>query len=181
MILRTETNLAPLLNLYTNVLQCYASNTATDGANTYFLSGNSNAAARISGSATGGTVPPVLYYIQAADFPTVQGLPPKMRVTAQMFVNDTAPTKSWVFGLYPVTTPATSGAAGVRIYTAGTVVAGSTVTFTTPAADSMSIGMSADFAVPADGWYAIGFTLDGTLPANNFQNLQAFLQCRNAS
>lgn len=101
-------------------------------------------------------------FIEAEDFPTVANVTPKLKIKVQLFTNDVAPGATFTVGLYPFSRPATSGGSGVLIYQPGTVVTGSTVTFTTPGADGAFNGTSGDFALPAPGHYALGFTM--TLP-----------------
>lgn len=119
-------------------------------------------------------------YIAAADYPTLNGVAAKLRVRAVMAVNDVAPTGNYTFGLHPVTRPATSGGAGLCIYTIGAAVAGSTVALNTPAADSLNNVASADFAIPADGFYVLGFVSTGTVATSSHSHISMALQMRNA-
>lgn len=119
-------------------------------------------------------------YIAAADFPSINGLAAKLRVRAQLFVNDVAPTGNFTFGLHPITRPASSGGAGLLIYTIGAAVAGSTVAINTPAADSSNVAASADFALPADGHYVLGVVTTATVAASSHLHMSIALQLRNA-
>jgi hypothetical protein len=107
---------------YRTILDCSGSHTAARVAGLYALSQGQPLA--ISG--TGTLYPLNTIYLAAADYPTVDGLVAKLRIRAQLYTNDVAPTGNYTFGLYPITRPATSGGAGVGIYTLGTVVPGST-------------------------------------------------------
>ena len=112
-------------------------------ANTFNLPADKSVSLSVVGQSVGGTnasvsINPI--YIAAADYPTVGALATKLRVSVNLLVNDVAPTGNFTIGLYPITRPATSGAGGQMIITLGTVVAGSTVLFTAPAADSMANG-----------------------------------------
>ena len=118
--------------------------------------------------------PPFFNWV-TADY-TVASLTPKLRTNAVVACNATAPAINYVVGLYPVTV---AGAAGVLNFTLGTVVSGSTVTFTTPGASGTTTGVSGDFAVPSNGVYALGFTTSGSAAANNVTLLSAQLQVRN--
>lgn len=119
--------------------------------------------------------------IAAADFPTLAGLAPKLRIRAQLYTNDVAPTGNYTFGLYPITRPGTSGGAGLCIYTLGTVVVGSNgAAFVTPAADGLLSAVGADFALPADGHYVLGCVTTATVAANAHVHISAQLQMRNA-
>jgi hypothetical protein len=100
-------------------------------------------------------------YIDDADYPAVSGKTRKLRISAQLYTNDTAPGMTFTVGLYPLTRPASSGGDGFVIFTVGTVTASSTAVFTTPTADLASNVSSSEFAFPADGHYAIGVSLTG--------------------
>jgi hypothetical protein len=132
-------------------------------------------------SGTGTLYPIVLIYIAAADFPCFSDEKPRLRIRSQIAVNDVAPTGNYTVGLYPVTRPATSGAAGLNIYTLGTVVVGSnTATATTPAADSLTSLVSDPFDIPADGFYALGVVTTATVAASSLVHINAQLQQNNS-
>lgn len=161
---------------YRTILDCSGSHTAAKVAGTYALGQGDP----IAVSGTGTLYPINTIYIDSADYPTVNGVTPKLRIRAQLYVNDVAPTGNFTFGLYPITRPATSGGAGLVIYTLGTVVASSTVLFTAPAADSSNNGASADFALPANGHYVIGVVTTATVAASSHLHMSCSLQMRNA-
>lgn len=161
---------------YRTLLDCSGSHTAARAAGTYWLAQSD--AAGVSG--TGTLYPPNLIYIDPADFPSIDGLAAKLRLRVVLAVNDVAPTGNYTFGLYPVTTPATSGGAGLRIWTVGTVVTGSTVAVNTPAADSANNLVGSDFAVPAAGLYVIGFVSTAAVAASSHLHISSMLQQRNA-
>jgi hypothetical protein len=162
---------------YRTILDCTASHTAARVVGTYWL--GQGQPAGITG--TGTLYAPNLIYIAAADFPTLNGVAPKLRIRAQLYTNDVAPTGNYTLGLYPVTRPGTSGGAGVCIFTMGAVVSGSNgAVFTTPAADGLHQAVGADFALPADGHYAIGFVSTANVAANAHVQISASLQMRNA-
>lgn len=162
---------------YRSLLDCTASHIAGRVAGTYWL--GQGQPAGITG--TGTLYAPNLIYIDSADFPTLNGVAPKLRIRAQLYVNDVAPTGNFTLGLYPVTRPATSGGAGVNIYTMGTVVTGSAPTaLVTPAADSMNIIVGSDFALPANGHYVIGMVTTATVAVSSHLHVSAILQMRNA-
>lgn len=119
------------------------------------------------------------FYVDSSDFPTVAGVTAKLLVRVQLYTNDVAPGSTFVVGLYPVTRPATSGGAGLLIYTPGTVVLNSTVTFTTPAADAAAVLSTVEFAVPATGHYAFGFTSSAVIATNAHVHMQFQLQVHN--
>lgn len=160
---------------YRTVINSTGSHIAARVAGTYGL-GQGNPAA-ITG--TGTLYSLNVIYIDSADFPTVDGLTTKLRVRASLAVNDVAPTGDYTFGLHPVTRPATSGGAGLGIYTIGTAVAGSTVTVSAPAADSHNNAVGADFALPANGFYVLGFVSTATVAASSHLHVAATLQQHN--
>lgn len=162
---------------YRTILDCSGSHTAAKVAGTYALGQGDPLAV----GGTGTLYPLNSIFIAAADFPTVNGLAPKLRIRAQLYTNDVAPTGNFTFGLYPITRPGTSGGAGVCIFTLGTVVTGSNgASFATPVADSLLNAVSSDFALPADGHYVIAVVTTATVAASSHVHASASLQLRNA-
>jgi hypothetical protein len=162
---------------YRLVAQASGSHIAARVAGTYAMP----AGEALARSGTGTLYPITVIPIVAADFPTVGGVTTKLRIRGQVFVNDVAPTGNFTFGLYPITRPATSGGAGLNIYTLGTVIAGSDgATVADPAADSANNLVGADFALPADGLYVIGVVTTATVAVSSHLHLNAQLQMRNA-
>jgi hypothetical protein len=166
-----------ILGSYSTLMECSGSHTAAKVAGTYALGDGDP----IAVSGTGTLYPIKTIFIAAADYPTINGLAPKLRIRAQLYTNDVAPTGNFTFGLYPITRPATSGGAGLAIYTLGTVVSGSNgATFTTPAADGLLNAVGADFALPADGHYVIGVVTTATVATSAHLHMVSSLQMRNA-
>lgn len=130
-------------------------------------------------SGTGTLYPIKIIHIASADLPTVDGKTTKLKIKVNIAVNDVAPTGNYTFGLYPITRPATSGGAGLDIYTLGTVVASSTVLFTTPAADGLLTGSSSDISLPSDGFYCIGVITTATVAVSSHLHMTAYLMMRN--
>ncbi len=162
---------------YRTILDSSGSHTAARVAGTYFLGQGDP----LGISGTGTLYPPNVIYIAAADYPTVNGLTTKLRLRCQLYTNDISPfVGTFVFGLYPITRPAVSGGAGLAIYTLGTVVTGSTLTFTNPVADGLLNATGADFAIPADGHYVIGVVTNAAVAASAHVHTSASLQMRNA-
>lgn len=161
---------------YRSLLDCSGSHIAARVAGTYGFAQSQPLA--ITG--TGILYPLNTIYIAGADYPTLDGVAPKLRVRAQLYVNDVAPTGNFTFGLHPITRPAVSGGAGLVIYTIGAAVAGSTAAINTPAADSSNFAVGADFAVPADGHYVLGVVTTATVAASSHLHMSAILQMRNA-
>ena len=164
------------LSAYVTILEASGSHTAGKVAGTYAMGDGDPLAV----SGTGTLYPVKAIYIASADYPTINSLAPKLRIRAQLYVNDVAPTGNFTFGLYPITRPATSGAAGLDIYTLGTVVSGSNgATFTAPAADGLLNAVGSDFALPADGHYVIGVVTTATVATSSHLHMTAYLQLRN--
>jgi hypothetical protein len=164
------------LSTYRTILDSSGSHIAARVAGTYGFGQGDPAA--ITG--TGTLYPLNTIYIDSADYPSVNALAAKLRVRAQLYVNDVAPTGNFTFGLHPVTRPATSGGAGLVIYTIGAAVSGSTVTVNTPAADSSNILAGSDFALPANGHYVLGVVTTATVATSSHLHMSASLQMRNA-
>lgn len=163
---------------YRTILESAGSHIAGRVAGTYGMAMGDPIA--ISG--TGTLYPLNTIYIAAADYPTVNGLAAKLRIRAQLFTNDVAPTGNFTIGLYPITRPATSGGAGLCIYTLGAVVAGSNgATFTAPLADLLPPAVAgADFNLPADGHYVLGVVTTATVATSSLVHVVAKLLMRNA-
>ena len=157
---------------YSTLLQASASHTAGVVAGTYGLGVRDVAA--VSGA--GIAYPLATIYLAASDF---GGGTSKLRIRAQLYTNDVAPTGNFTFGLYPITRPAVSGGAGVNIYTIGTLVPGSNgASFTAPAADGLHAGASDEFDAPADGHYILAVVTTATVAANSHVHFNAQLQIR---
>jgi hypothetical protein len=161
---------------YRVILDSSGSHTAARAAGTYgFGQGHPLAVTGV-----GILYPLNVIYLDAGDYPTVGGLAPKLRIRATLATNDVAPGGNYTIGLHPITRPATSGAAGVCIYTIGAAIAGSTVAATTPAADALLNLVGADFAMPVNGHYVLALVTTATVAANSHVHISAALQMRNA-
>ena len=174
----TVANLNTTESIYRTILQAQGSHIATKVAGTYAIA----AADPLAVSGTGVLYAMPTIYIAAADYPTSGGSKaPKLRVRAQLYGNDVAAfTGTFIVGLYPFTRPATSGGTGLCIFTLGTVVSGSQITFTNPAADLIANGDSGDFALPADGHYCLGVITNATVATSALLQVMAQLQIHNA-
>lgn len=161
---------------YRKILDSSGSHTAGRVAGTYAFAQSEPLA--ITGT---GTLYPInTIYLAAADYPSIGGVASKLRLRVVVAVNDVAPTGNFTFGLHPVTRPATSGGAGLCIYTIGAAVASSTVAVNTPAADSHATAVTSDFAFPTDGIYVIGCVTTQTVAASSHMHMSAELHIRNA-
>lgn len=153
---------------------------AAAGATFFTLDqGNAGPPGSNSQSNTNIGVMPALIYLQAADYPSINGKTAKLRIRYNAATNHTAPGCSFVGSLNPLTSPASSGGSGFRQYTIGAAVPGSDgagLTLTTPAADTMFHKEGSWFAFPANGWYCICFTSDGATAANSYTEFSAQLE-----
>lgn len=126
-------------------------------------------------SASGGA--PAVFYLDPADY-AIAGKTTKLRLKIGTLVNDTAPGNTMTWGLYPVGTPA--GGSGILNPALGTVVAGSTVAQTTPAANAKTAPVSSgDFTIPAAGFYMIGMASTGAMAANSKVATTVAIEVRN--
>lgn len=158
---------------YRTLLQGAGSITAGVTANTFAIPHGEV----IAVTGTGTAYPIATIRIASADYPNIDGKTAKLRIRAQLYTNDVAPTGNFTFGLYPITRPATSGGAGVAIYTLGTVVSGSNgASFTTPAADGLLDAVGSDFSLPSDGHYCLGVVTTSTIAASAHVHMVVSLQ-----
>lgn len=130
-------------------------------------------------AASGSLSPISLIYLDPADYPTVNGVAPILRLRVQLAANDVAPGGNYTVGLYPVTRPSVSGTAGQCRYTLGAVVAGSTVLFSSPAADALLVGSSGAFAMPAAGNYGVAVLTTATVAASAHVHVCGSIAMRN--
>ena len=159
---------------YRTILTVEGSESGASGSTRVFSADGASPIVPSSGSTTGMQ----FIYIDPADYPTVGSLTTKLRIRGQILVNNTAPTRTFTLGLYPVTSPA--GGAGAFTFTLGTVVTGSDgATVASPAANSITNMVGSDFAIPSAGLYAIGIVYSGALAANCVIMINAQLQMRN--
>jgi len=171
----TSTLVNAVLGVYRTLIIATGSHIATKVAGTYMLGCGDPAAV----SGTGVLYPIQIINIASGNFPTVNALAPKLRVRATISVNNTAPTGNFTVGFYPVTSGA--GAAGVKIWTTGTLVSGSaTTTVTTPAGSSATSVSGSDFALPADGNYCLAVVTTATVATSSLVHINATLEWHNA-
>jgi hypothetical protein len=164
-------------SVYRTLLDSTGSHIAAKAAGTYGIAQGNPLA--VSGTGTLYALNTI--YIDSADYPTIDGNASKLRVRCIIACNDVAPfTGTFTIGLHPVTRPATSGAAGLCIYTIGTAVTGSTCVGTNLAADSINNLVGADFALPANGFYVLGVVTSATVATSAHTHISASLQIHNA-
>lgn len=164
------------LAVYRPISQGGANIQSGQTAGIYLVSGQFNASLPKSLSLS--SLAPSIINIKSADYPSVNGLTPKLRIRATLFCNGIAPTGNFTFGLYPISYSGTGsqGGNGV-IYSAGTVVSTSTgATINTPAASSINNLVSSDFALPADGLYSIGCLTTSTIATGSMAHIVTHLQ-----
>lgn len=149
-------------------------NTYASGTRWMMQSATSSAFNSTSNNAIAQT--PTTYSIISTDYPTINGVTPKFRLRATIGVNNTAPAANISFGLFPLTTPASSGGATVKSWTIGSEVAGSTITQNTPTANTQYQLVSATFDLPSDGLYAICITNSAQTAANSYMTNSATLE-----
>lgn len=144
------------------------------GAATYYVPIAGSIAA-LSGVATANPFP---FYVQPTDW-AAAGYTTQLRLLVGCLVTDTAPGTTFVFGLYPVTGWASAVATQTTI-TLGAVVANSTVTYTTPAANSITAETaSSAFPIPVAGYYMIGVAVAGAAAVASNPSFPWALQVRN--
>lgn len=124
--------------------------------------------------------PAQAFYLAAADY-AVSGKTTKLRVRADMFLNGLRSGASTLtFGLYPITSVGSTGAAFSDNFTVGSVVAGSAVTAVNPVASTTAAPVaSADFALPTDGAYVVGVNVIGSGMTNTYCTFMGRVQVRN--
>lgn len=159
---------------YNLVLEARGSCIAAQAAGTYMVPmGNPLAV-----SGTGTLYPIATISIVGADWPTINGITTKLRCRVTVSTNATAPVASFTMGLYPLTTG--GGAAGLKIFTVGTVVAGSApAIITLPALSTTTVSTGADFALPADGLYGLAVVTSAVIATSSLVHVTGILQMRN--
>lgn len=116
-------------------------------------------------------------YLQPTDW-AATGYSTKLRLLVGCNVTDTAPGIDFVFGLYPVT--GWAGGTTVTSITLDPVLAGSTVTFNHPTANSMNPEQSSgEFPFPTAGYYIAAVATSGAAAANSNPTCPWSLQVRN--
>lgn len=150
-------------------------NDNTAGTHILIPSGNVKSGVNILLANIATQTPMAYLELDDADY-TVGSKTTKLRLTALIITNATAPAINFTFGLYPVTS---AGAADSITLTLGVVVAGSTVAINTPGASTPTRGQGADFNVPADGTYLLGCVTSGTIANNSLALMHARVQVRN--
>ena len=165
---------------YYSLMTASGALTASLTANTFFLGYGTTLTNNTSNNAASAQVP-MMIYINSSDYPTVNGLTPKLRINAVIGVNGATATNVFTVGLYPLTTPASSGGTNIREWTIGTVVTGSDgATITNPASNSQNNIVGSDFALPANGLYCICVKSTATTAAGSYIQVSVSLQFHNA-
>jgi hypothetical protein len=158
---------------YKDIIERMGAGVTSPAAGTYLMA-----------TSGGGTLTPVpnaaqgyVFYFDPADR-TANTRGNKYRVRGQVIVNAVAPTTNWTIGLYPVATWGGASGSSPTVATLGTVVAGSTIAFNAPAANSQNQGNSGDFTAPAAGYYVLAVVNSGAAAVGSFVSVFATLQFR---
>lgn len=167
--LATSAKPVTLLGEYRTVAESFLFLSGLASGSTYL---GTNGAVVVSGNTFASSTSPALISLNSSDF-SVSGLTTRLRLTVAMGTNASAATINFTWGLYPVTF---AGGAAALTATVGTVVSGSTVTRSAPAASSAFQDTTSDFAVPTTGIYMIGLTASGTQAANSTVGASVRLQ-----
>jgi hypothetical protein len=143
-------------------------------AATYLLGAGTSGAGVIASAATAGLSP---FYLAPLDYEgsAVNKRTVKLDVQATVITNAVAPGITFTVGLYPVTAAAAGGEATVSV-TLGSVIAGSTVAFATPAKEVLAEAVSSAFVCPAAGYYALCVVASGSAAAKSSAAIRASLQ-----
>lgn len=161
---------------YRTISEASGSHIAGRVAGTYMMGAGDPLAAT---STPGILYPLQLINLAGADYPTVGGLAPKLRIRATVAVNLIAPTSNFTVGLYPLISG--TGATGLKTYSLSVLVSGSsTPTITAPAGASMTSVLGSDFALPSDGVYVLGVVTTATIATSSLVHVNAVLQMHNA-
>jgi hypothetical protein len=167
-----------LTAVYRTVHECSTTLGLDLGAATYMFGLSHNVPNQVPNQVSGGgdlifrgTTQPIFYF-DDADY-AITGLTTKMRVRAQISANATAPAITFTTGLYPLTV---AGGSDGLVYTAGTVVSGSTVAQATPSASTITQANSGAFTIPSDGAYALACVTNGTIANNAAVQISAQVQ-----
>lgn len=147
--------------------------TTITGAATYIYSGASGLVLSTNTAAGVGTkeFSPAWYVLAGHSL--------MLRCIWGLHTNDVAPANSFTFGLYPVT--AVGGVSGNNTtVTVGTVVPGTTGTFTTPSADTVATAIVVtEISAPSAGLYILGFTSTGASASGATVVARGRVQVRN--
>jgi hypothetical protein len=163
----------PIDTSYCTLIDSSGSHTAARAAGTYWL-GQSDPAG-ITGVGT--LYPANIFYFASGDYPAIPGYTYKLRLRYIIQINDVAPACNFTSGLYSVTRPAVSGAAGLNVYTLGAAAGGSaTAVLTAPAADTQNNISTSDFVFSGQDFLCIGFTASAAIAASSHVHISAVLQ-----
>ena len=106
------------------------------------------------------------FYLNPADYKvsSVVSRTVKLVIQATVITNAVAPAQTLTVGLYPVS--AAAGAEKINSITKGTVVAGSTAVFMTPAKETLTEVSSSAFECPTAGFYCLAAALSAPIAAS---------------
>lgn len=160
---------SPTAGVWRNVLQVTAATNldSSTGINDYMF-----CPATFPPAASANT--PLIFTFNAASY-AVAGMTTQFRLVGRVMTNGVASTANLTFGCYPITGVAGSGSLSLVL---GTLVSGSTVQFSTPAAGSVLFSSSSSFSLTDGGGYAVVLSLTSLIAANAIVAPAAFLQMR---
>lgn len=169
-------NLAAAFTKYTTIMWGggQVQQATVSGAGAYLLFAGPSAGATQNVSAQ--TFATQTFHLDPADF-AANARTTKLRLKASCIVNAVAPGMTLTPGLYPVNS-FSGTASNAPLATNGTVITGSTVVFTTPAANSVTTATSGDFTFPAAGHYVLLVAASAGAAATSVTDLMVQLQVR---
>lgn len=164
-------------SMYHTLMQSLGYLNSGNSPGTYYLITTNNAV-NTCASGVANAIQPQVIYINSVDYPTINGLAPKLRIRVTLMTNATNTTGTWTFGLFPIT--AGAGGVGNVSHTIGTVISGSNgASQINPLASQVYNLASSDFDLPPNGLYAICVT-NTAIATNATIQFNAQLQIHNA-
>ncbi len=156
---------------YLTIAQSSGPTPTLQSANTFYYDGD--VASTASGSASTANIPFIPF--DPADY-TLGGRTLKLRLEVMSYVSGAVGTRTFTWGLYPLSSVA--GSANQLAPTLGTVTSGSTVVRANPVDNNIYRDVGSDFSPPVAGTYIIGFTTTGSQPSTSQIQSDVRLQAR---
>jgi hypothetical protein len=170
--LDSTTNLAAsVFSPYLTIAQSSGPTPTLQAANTFYY--DADVASTASASGVAGNIPFIPF--DPADY-TLGGRTLKLRLEVISYVSGTVGTRTFTWGLYPLSSVA--GGANQLAPTLGSVTAGSTVVRANPVDATIYRDVGSDFTPPVAGTYIIGFTTTGSQPSTSQIQSDVRLQAR---
>lgn len=134
----------------------------------------------VSGTATtpvgASTIGRLMYLDPADHFASPRSL--KLRVRVSYVVNAVAPATTLTIGLYPVASYSGTASNPPAVASIGSVVAGSTASIATPAANASGSVVGSDFTLASAGVYCLGVAIPAPFATGAVLTVSAALQLR---